>query len=178
MAGNKGFKLGALTVAAIVALGLSVGAVQKVTKAKDFRIKGDVVLTVATSVPEDVPEEIDLENGLLFTLLDIGQTSHAGRHVNEGWTVSYQDGTSASWGIWRSSQGTLTWEGRGDMTTDPPSLTVWVTGGTGKYANVVPGEYDEDLGFTGSGFVGGMYNITPTATGLTYNYLGFGTIEY
>lgn len=125
---------------------------------KDIIIRGHVEGTVQAT-PAGV---------VYFQGVDIGVTSHAGRHYNMLTSVVQPDGTGASQGIWVGANGDrLVWTG----VIAGSDLTVTIQSGTGQYK-----------GATG-GFTGTMSNlelVVDPGTGkgtLSYDYRGEGAVK-
>ncbi len=136
-----------------VALCLSLGAKPK-TMTKDFKIQGHVVGKVVDAAKDFSWMKIEA--------VDIGETSHAGRHYNVFTGILHADGTGTSEGTWTAPGGTLVWT----SVVSGDQLVVTIQSGTGKYADAV------------GGFVGKISNLILKDGILTYDYKGEGDITY
>lgn len=134
---------------AVLALCLSVGATPK-TMTKSYTIRGHV--------------EGTFTGPTTYHFVDIGITSHAGRHYNEG-DIDLADGTGS--GIWTAANGdTTTWTSTMDSSG---GVHVVTTGGTGRYSGATGG-FD--------GHIVGAPIIDPIAGTITYDYVGTGETTY
>jgi hypothetical protein len=153
-----------LVLLTVCALGLTSAAGTKKQVTRPYKITGVTVgeITAVTATPTDY--------SITFNLVNVGEATHCGRYSNVGRsTLSLLTHTGTTEGTFTAANGdTVNWVGTIAGTT----LTVTVTGGTGRFAD------------GSGGFVAEIGNLVldpmPPAVGGTvaYTFEGTGTATY